>query len=316
MNECQSRWPPRYSSARQHDPPARQVGLHRERVLESVGLPRRRLIVGRLAQERLPTTEEGVRRSQHLRPIRCRDRRVSRQGREVGGSCPGLDEIGEELPAVRHPPDGSPAQPGGVGVELGLVRWWRGLADHERRPRRREVVRGDSVAGDVGVRSRRRGPVHPQEAQEVEPGFDGETAASRGGAHRLPLHGDLERQVPVVVVGGSLGCVRSGPASVQARDAPAHGLEPGLDRRPCVLAVELAELPLPSQQPQRVGDLRPQTGSEVVGSGERLEPLPGRDRAHGRLLGTAGTGAVGTAEVEAVGREPVMAGPGRRCCRP
>ena len=71
---------------------------------------------------------------------------------------------------------------------------------------------------------------------------------------------------------GRRGVVGAGKTARQhPRHTPADRLQLGLDGRAGIFSLQLAELPLAGQHPQRVGDLGAQTGTQVVGAGQRLE---------------------------------------------
>jgi hypothetical protein len=98
-----------------------------------------------------------------------------------------------------------------------------------------------------------------------------------------------------------------------ARDAAEHDLVdrelgPGDldgDRRPGVLGGQLADLPLPGQEPGRIGGRRGQAGGDVAGCGLGLEARPHR-HPHGATSGswtaTARRSTVATASAGSSGR--------------
>jgi hypothetical protein len=93
--------------------------------------------------------------------------------------------------------------------------------------------------------------------------------------NRLALDECLEREIRPV--GLRLTAVRAGPEAREPRPLEA---EPRLHRRPGVLALELARLPLAGEEPQRVVRLRLQALVDVLAARERLDARPERDRGH------------------------------------
>ena len=109
--------------------------------------------------------------------------------------------------------------------------------------------------------------------EEVDPGFGGEGERRSSCRELLPLdvdlhgrrvgrEGDRRRDRDVVRIG-------EGVAERQPLQLVAHA-----DRAGCVLAPELAELPLPGEHPHRIGDRRAESRFQHGSSGGRLQAVP------------------------------------------
>ena len=78
--------------------------------------------------------------------------------------------------------------------------------------------------------------------------------------HPLGLDERLERQTLVDDVEGAVGVIVAvRPAGEEPRQRGVLDVEHRRDRGAAVLAAQLAELPLPAEHPQRIGDERLQT---------------------------------------------------------
>lgn len=94
-------------------------------------------------------------------------------------------------------------------------------------------------------------------------GLDGQ--AGMAFADRFTLDGDLEGKSVGGVAAGTRRSVTAQRAGEVAGDLRAFAFDLHFDGRAGVLPGELEELPLPAQQPQRVGDRCLQRGSQVCG---------------------------------------------------
>ncbi|HET6318036.1 MAG TPA: hypothetical protein VFG86_16400 [Chloroflexota bacterium] len=122
-----------------------------------------------------------------------------------------------------------------------------------------------------------------QQMPEVLPRIGGDTHVDATRTHhRLAFNDCFERRAPRVewlANSGSTG--RQRPRQV-ARKPERVGLQAGDDRRAGVLALELADLPLAAQQPQRVVHAGLETDLYVTFARPRLQSPPGRNRWHQR----------------------------------
>jgi hypothetical protein len=169
-------------------------------------------------------------------------------GAEVRGERAG-EVPGDELAAVEAVPRREPVEPERVRLALPV------RVERERQLGARSGPHRGTYAGRHPTQEQRRGlDAHRERPREV-----------------LLLDGHLERHGLVVRRGRSPG----------ERD-PVEGREPGrdagVDRRRGILGLQLAQLPLPGQEPQPVAHLGAQAAGEVERPRPRLQPVVGRDR--------------------------------------
>ena len=110
-----------------------------------------------------------------------------------------------------------------------------------------------------------------------------DSTASRGAL--AVLSGSASTTASSGTTPSSYGRLRAAAAIVDAADEIA--IEPSAarpdddtDRGPGVVAAQFSELPLPSEQPQRVVNSGGEADVEVVGALAGLQPRPGGDRRH------------------------------------
>ena len=128
-----------------------------------------------------------------------------------------------------------------------------------------------------GRAAQRPQPGGSQPAQELQAGFGADPLGRD--RHGLGLDPRLERHGLVEQVDRGL------VATAQAGQWRLLQLDDGRDRGAGVLALELAELPLPGEHPQRVAEQHLQTGRQIGGERQRLQARPRDDRRHRRQLG-------------------------------
>ena len=224
-NACQSSSPPGYSAASSTSSPPPGGRGDRERVLEPLRHPggRRRRAVARLVPR---AVARAGRRSPSARRPRARP--------GAAGSPEASARV--ELEAVRDAP-GHQRQVRGAGVVVAGVRGQRegALARERRRASRPTRPRARACAG-TSARPRRR--AGGRAADRRRP------AAAR--ARPAPRAGPRRGRAPAAP-----------PRGGEARQRRALQPHPRLHRRARVLGAELARLPLPREQPQRVVDSAP-----------------------------------------------------------
>jgi hypothetical protein len=139
------------------------------------------------------------------------------------------------------------------------------------------IDEGGAVAGRSGLRV--------EHAQEVQAALGRQAHRAplverTGGPHGLALDHGLERQRRDIVArrgDARVGCQRTGVEARQRRRLRAPARE---HRRARVLALELAHLPLPREQPERVVQARLHRLRHVVVAATRLESQPAGDGTH------------------------------------
>lgn len=182
------------------------------------------------------------------------------QRREERDPVDGAAGQGEE-----HPVCSAAGPPPCDGQRVGRILWIeRGHGQRERLPKQPAVV-ASVVRGNAWWQIRR--PC-VQEGEEAPAGVCTQHPIER---NRQPLDARLERDR--ARVGLERGA--SGAHARQGRRLPRHLCG---DRRSDVLTLELAELPLPREHPQRVVNPRLEDTIEVDPSRARLEPAPHAER--------------------------------------
>ena len=185
-------------------------------------------------------------------------RNASRSASSAGTSQPGRSGAALSSAAATSSPSASatvaeqPLQPLPLGVQLGVCAVGVvGRVGVERAAASRTRPRWTGQAGVVEGRQQR-GPGLGAGAQ---------ARPAPGGIDRLALDPRLEQVLAVPVQ--RLRCaVRTGRPSVDRRRGRHHA---DRERRAGVLALELAQLPLPADQPQRVVDPRLDARARVAG---------------------------------------------------
>ena len=186
------------------------------------------------------------------------------------GNAAGLLELGARRFTVDHGPAAEqPDQPHPLRVESRLCAAGMG----ERFEDEPGVVEQRlSISGRAG----QSGVVESREQRRPRLGPGPQTRAKPVSTRQFRLDQRLEQVVRTEPL--AVGQIPSPPAV----DRHGVGHDPHGQRRAGVLALELAQLPLPAQQPERVVDPRLDPGPRIAGRALRLQSGPGRRIAERR----------------------------------
>ena len=267
---CQSRWPSAYCVAvRGVSSLPRRPG-DGEGVLQALGVPRARRLWrasgGRSKRASCCASQSSI-GALHLGPVGGRHAEVPRQRAPAPLVVP---ERGHQAPGVERPPRHQVPVGERLGVQAGALRGARRLQGEAG-----QEVRAVAARGGLGV----------QQAQEVQPGFDRQAqGAVLAGADRLALHQRFQGHGPGVVARGAELRVGLDGAGVVAGDGGADRPPARQHRGAGVLALELARLPLPGQQPQGIVDAGVHACAHLVVAAARFQADPAGDRSHWRYL--------------------------------
>jgi hypothetical protein len=234
----------------------------REPVFEAARVPRARR--GRLVDELVePGGQPGAERVERVAVL------LLQPGHPVGGGSAALDVLVQQVavhPAAGHRLDARPHLRMSDALGSGV---------------RGRVGQGDRVVADVlpgdpaPVADRRARHELQPAAPQRQPQVEGDRVGAERERQRAPFHHGLQR------ASGGKRARRTGRVGVRAEPGERTGDDRvgGRHRRAAVGRLELAELPLPGQQPQRVPDLGAQRAGEVGGAGPSLQAVP---QAHRR----------------------------------